>query len=377
MKHTMSATGTTRQSRPNTAFRRPDIHKAPMLIYWEVTQACDLACRHCRAEAQPHRHPLELTTAEGLALLDRFLEFGEPKPHIVFTGGDPLKRADLFDLLQASVERGFRTAITPSGTYALTREVVHRFKEVGVWMMSVSLDGSTPERHDAIRMVPGSFEQTIAAIRWAKEVDLPLQINTLVCAETYQDLPNIARLLVDLGVERWSVFFLVPVGRGKVLGEITPEQAEHVLHWLYDFAKEAPFAIKTTEAHHYRRVALQRAKAEGNRDIPKRLRFGFGIRDGAGIMFVSHIGNIYPAGFLPVTTGNVRTHDPVEVYRNHPLFQALREPDRFKGKCGYCEYRHVCGGSRARAYAVFGDPLEWDPLCAYQPAVKGGQSVVG
>ncbi len=376
MKPTTGTTGTMPRRRPQAAFQRPDIHKAPMLIYWELTRACDLACRHCRAEAIPHRHPLELTTQEGLALLDRFLEFGEPKPHIVFTGGDPLKRPDLFDLLRASVERGFLTAITPSGTYALTREAVRRFKEVGVWMMAVSLDGSTPERHDAIRMVPGSFEQTIAAIHWAKEVGLPLQINTLVCAETYDDIPNIGRLLVDLGVDRWSVFFLVPVGRGKVLGQITPEQAEDLLHWLYDFAKEAPFAIKTTEAHHYRRVALQRARAEGNREVPKRLRFGFGIRDGAGILFISHIGEIYPAGFLPIVAGNVRTHHPVEVYRKHPLFVALRDPDQYKGKCGYCEYRKVCGGSRARAYAVFGDPLEWDPLCVYQPAVGSERSAV-
>ncbi len=355
-----------------------DFHSAPMLVYWEVTRACDLACRHCRAEAQPLRHPLELTTEEGYRLLEQLRTFGDPPPHIVFTGGDPLKRPDLFDWLRRSVEMGFLTAITPSGTYALTREVVHRFKNVGVWMMSVSVDGSTAERHDAIRQVPGGFAQTINAIRWAKEVGLPLQINTLVCAETYDDIPNIGTLLADLEVERWSVFFLVATGRGKVLGDITPEQAEALLHWLYEFSQEAPFAIKTTEAHHYRRVALERARAEGNQHKLKSLRRGFGIRDGSGVMFISHIGEIYPAGFLPIVVGNVRTDNPMDVYRNHPLFQSLRNPDLYKGKCGVCEFRHICGGSRARAYATYGDPLESDPLCVYVPrAVKAQAAPAG
>lgn len=345
-----------------------DYNTAPMLVYWEVTRACDLACRHCRAEAQPLRHPLELTTEEGYRLLERLRAFGDPPPHIVFTGGDPLKRPDLFDWMRRSVEMGFLTAITPSGTYALTREVVHRFKEVGIWMMSVSVDGSTAERHDAIRQVPGSFTQTINAIRWAKEVGLPLQINTLVCAETYDDIPNVGRLLAELEVERWSVFFLVATGRGKVLGDITPEQAETLLNWLYDFSKEAPFVIKTTEAHHYRRVAVQRARAEGNTDKLRSLRRGFGVRDGSGVMFISHIGEIYPAGFLPIVVGNVRKDDPVEIYRHHPLFRSLRDPDQYKGKCGVCEFRRICGGSRARAYATYGDPLESDPLCVYTPA---------
>jgi len=339
--------------------------RAPMLIYWEVTRACDLACRHCRAEAQPQRHPLELSTEEGLRLLEQLRAFGDPPPHLVFTGGDPLKRPDLFTWMEVSL--GFLTAITPSGTYALTRDAVHRFKEVGIWMMSVSVDGSTPERHDGIRQVPGSFAQTVQAIRWAKEAGIPLQINTLVCAETYDDIPNVGRLLAELEVERWSLFFLVHTGRGKVLGDITPEQGERLLHWLFDYSREAPYAIKTTEAHHYRRVALERARAENGKKGAQGLRRGFGIRDGSGVMFISHIGEIYPAGFLPITVANVRTSDPVDVYRDDPLFRALRDANRFAGKCGVCEYRHICGGSRARAYAVTGDPLESDPFCPYVP----------
>ncbi|MDQ7029774.1 MAG: TIGR04053 family radical SAM/SPASM domain-containing protein [Ardenticatenia bacterium] len=350
---------------------------APLLVYWEVTRACDLACRHCRAEAMPARHPDELTTDEGFRLLDALTAF-RPQPHIVFTGGDPLKRPDLFAWIERAVALGFRTAITPSGTYALTREVVHRFKAAGVWMMAVSVDGSTAERHDAIRQVPGSFDQTMRAICWAQEINLPIQVNTLVCAETYDDVPAVGRLLVELGVSRWSVFFLVPTGRGRVLGDISPHQAETLLTWLYTFSRTAPFDIKTTEAHHYRRIALQQSDRQdpAQRERLAVVRRGFTIRDGAGIMFISHVGEIYPAGFLPVPVGNVRTHDPVAVYRADPLFVALRDPDRFRGKCGLCEYRIVCGGSRARAYALTGDPLESDPLCLYQPPAWPERSAV-
>lgn len=235
-------------------------------------------------------------------------------------------------------------------------------------MLSVSLDGSTAERHDAIRGVPGSYQQTVEAIGWAKEAGLPLQINTLVCAETLDDVPATGQLLADLKVERWSLFFLVPTGRGRVLREITPDESERLSHWLWDASPTAPYVIKTTEAHHYRRIALEQSSANGQTEQRvASLRRGFGIRDGAGIMFISHIGEIYPAGFLPLAAGDVHLDDPVQVYREAPLFQALRDVNRFKGKCGRCEYKVICGGSRSRAYAYTGDPLESDPLCPYEP----------
>ncbi len=348
--------------------------QAPMLVYWEVTRACDLACRHCRAEAQPHHHPLELSTAEGLHMLDQLRAFGDPPPHIVFTGGDPLKRDDLFIWIERAVELGFLIAITPSGTPLLTQDIVQRFKDAGAWMMSMSLDGSTVEKHDAIRQVPGTYDRTIQGIRWAKAAGLPLQINTLVCAETYDDVPAVGRVLADLGVERWSLFFLVQTGRGAVLGDITPQQSEEMLNWLYDYSKVAPFVIKTTEAHHYRRIAVERAREEGDKSKLSSLSRGFGVRDGSGVMFISHIGEIYPAGFLPIAVDNVRKANPVDVYRNNPLFRSLRDADQYKGKCGVCEYRHICGGSRARAYAATGDPLESDPLCLYQPRFVAAQN---
>ncbi len=335
----------------------------PLLIYWELTRACDLACRHCRAEAIPWRDPQELSTEEGAALLERLTAFGEPLPHLVLTGGDPLKRPDLFELIAHARRLGFTVALTPSGTYALTEAVIARLKEVGIWMLALSLDGSDAARHDGLRGVPGSFEQTVRAARWAAAVGLPFQINTLVCAETLPDLPAIAERVAALGARRWSLFFLIPVGRGRLLQEISPEESERLMHWLIDLAPHVPFEIKTTEAHHYRRVVLQR---EG-RHAPAAARRGFGVRDGNGIMFISHIGEVYPSGFLPLPLGNVRQQDPVALYRAHPMFQALRDPDALKGKCGRCPFRVVCGGSRARAYAVTGDPLESDPLCPYQP----------
>jgi radical SAM protein len=342
-----------------------DIHQRPLLVYWELTRACELACRHCRAEAVPNRHPDELSTEEGYRLLDQLTDFGTPLPHIVITGGDPLKRPDLWELIRAARQRGFTVAITPSGTYALTPEIVRRFKAEGIWMMAISIDGSTPERHDGIRQVPGSFEQTIRAAHWARDANLPIQVNTLVCNQTADDLSAVYDLIVELGAARWSLFFLIQVGRGKGLEEISSQQSEHICRWLFEKANEGRVDIKTTEAPHYRRVALQHNLAKTPNRIAETVRRGFGIRDGAGIMFVSHVGDVYPSGFLPMKTGNVRQQSPVDIYRHASLFVSLRDADQLKGKCRYCDFRRVCGGSRARAFAYTGDPLASDPLCPY------------
>lgn len=336
----------------------PDFERAPLLVYWEVTQACDLACRHCRADAMPRADPAELTTAEGLALLDRLEGFGDPLPHIVFTGGDPLKRADLFGLMARARRLGFTIAITPSGTPLLTREVVRRFKEAGVWMMALSLDGPDAPRHDAIRGVPGTFERTVRAADWAREVGIPLQVNTLVCKENAPGISAVHDLARSLGAERWSLFFLVAVGRGRELTPVEPGEGERILRWLAQTARHSPLLIKTTEAPHYRRVL-----STSNGGVAR----GAGVRDGCGILFLSHRGEIFPSGFLPLPAGNVRTDDPVAVYREGALFRALRQPRLFKGRCGACGFAGVCGGSRARAFAATGDPLESDPLCPYRP----------
>ena len=342
----------------------------PLLVYWELTQACDLACKHCRAEAIPRRHPLELSTEEAKRLLKELRAFGDPPPHVVMTGGDVMHRPDLLKLIDFAVGLGLPVSVAPSGTNRLTPEVIQEFKALGVQSMSLSLDGSTAERHDEFRGVPGCFAWTLGAARAIREADIPLQINTLVTAETLDDLPQIYALMKELEIARWSLFFLVQVGRGKTLQSITPAQAERLFHQLYEWAREASFAVKTTEAMHFRRVAYQRMRMEGL--SPQEIRKtsigrGFGIRDGNGIMFISHLGEVYPSGFLPLSMGNVRKWSPIEIYRDAELFCSLRDPGAFKGKCGRCEFNRICGGSRARAYTATGDPLESDPLCAYQP----------
>ncbi|MDR7517912.1 MAG: TIGR04053 family radical SAM/SPASM domain-containing protein [Armatimonadota bacterium] len=344
--------------------------RAPLLVYWELTRACDLACRHCRAEAIRARHPQELTTAEVEAVLDDARRFGDPLPHLVFTGGDPLQRPDLLTLVRAARARGFRVSVAPSGTTRLDASAVADLAAAGVESMSVSLDGSAAARHDAFRGVPGCFETTVRAARWIREAGLGLQVNTLVTDETAADLPAIFRLVSELGAARWSLFFLVPVGRGRLLREVSADDAERLCHWLVDLAATTRCALATTEAPHYRRVAYRRMRAAGLTD-PEILRTpvgrGFGVRDGNGIVFISHTGDVFPSGFLSLPAGSVRRHSLVDLYRHADLFVRLRDPSRLLGRCGRCPFRLLCGGSRARAWARTGNPLASDPLCPYRP----------
>jgi radical SAM protein len=344
--------------------------RAPMLVYWETTLACGLACRHCRATAVPERSPLELTMQEGFGLLDRVLGFGDPLPHVVFTGGDPLRRPDLEALVAGATERGIGASLAPAVTPDLTKDRLASLKAAGIQTISLSLDGSSPELHDGLRGVPGTFAMTMRAAEWAHEVGLPIQVNTLVTDTTLDDLPAIYEVVGRMGILRWSLFFLISVGRGAVLQEITPAQSEKLFGWLYDLSKVAPFQVKTTEATHYRRVATRRMEQDGLTDeeiVRTSVGRGFGIRDGNGIMFISHDGNVFPSGFLPLAVGNVRTDDIVELYRGHPVFTALRDTSRYKGRCGACQHVERCGGSRARAFAWTGDYLEADPLCPFVP----------
>ena len=350
---------------------RPYLYdRAPLLIYWEITRACDLACRHCRAEAVHQRDPRELDTAQAKRLMEAILGFDSPATHLVLTGGDPLKRSDFFDLLEHGARLGLRMSVAPSGTNALTREVFRHFRACGVESISLSLDGSDAEKHDGFRGVPGCFVRTVEAAPQARAEGLGLQINTLVTDSTEADLPAIYRLVSGLEPMRWSLFFLIQVGRGHALQGVPPERSEKIHNWLYDLSKQSSFAVATTEAPHYRRVVLERMRADG---IPlQKIRHtavgrGFGIRDGNGIMFISHDGDVYPAGFLPLLAGNVRAADIVAIYRHGKVFQEIRQTSKFKGRCGRCEFKEICGGSRARAYAAYGDAFADDPACAYEP----------
>ena len=352
----------------------PRFDSAPRRVYWEVTRACDLACRHCRAEAAPEPDPAELDPAEGLRLLESLARFGEPLPHLILTGGDPLKRPDLFALIAAARKLGFDVSGAPSGTPRLTAEAIDALSRAGVSAISLSLDGADALRHDALRGVPGCYERTLEAARACSAVGLPFQVNTLVSAETLGDLPAIYRRAAELGAARWSLFFLVSVGRGTVLRPITAEECEHLFERLLDLGEDGGPIITTTEAPHFRRVALARARrvARGAATRPRGTAgHGAGIRDGNGIMFISHTGEVWPSGFLPLSAGSVLDSDPFVLYRHSRLFRSLRSTDLLHGRCGRCEYRETCGGSRARAFAATGDPLGEDPLCSYQPAAVG------
>jgi radical SAM protein len=343
--------------------------RAPFLVIWEVTQACDLACVHCRASAVPSRHPAELSTSEGFQLLEEVRAFGDPL--MVFTGGDPLKREDLFLLLRRSIELGLRTTVTPSATPLLTKEAIEEIKDCGVARMALSLDGPDAGSHDGFRRVSGSFDRTLTGLRHARRIGLETQVNTTVTRHNLTRLPEIAALVASEGAKLWSVFFLVATGRAQAADDLTADEYESVFQFLYETSRTAPFDIKTTEAQHYRRYVAQRRKAENNgrtkSEAPGIIQRQAGINDGKGFVFISHTGEIFPSGFLPVRAGNVRSDRLGDVYRMAPLFRLLRTSDDLEGKCGDCNYRNLCGGSRSRAYALTGNYMASDPRCVYQP----------
>jgi len=375
-----------------------DFNLNPFVVIWESTRACDLSCVHCRAAAQPRRSQFELTTEEGFKLID---DIALLKPKVfVITGGDPLKREDTYDFIVYAKKLGLEPSVTPSATPLLTEGSIALMKRRGVARLAISLDASRADLHDEFRRVPGSFDLTIRAIRAAAREGIPVQVNTTVTRRTIDDLPQMVHLLRDLGIVMWSVFFLVPTGRGKQADLVTPEAVEQLFGFLYDTSKRVPFAIRTTEAMHYRRYMLQRMAAEKNESIenlldpatglidastlflqngPRKMPLGVqaqtgaisraprGVNEGKGFVFISHLGDVFPSGFLPLKAGNVKHQSLGEIYRSSDLFTGLRNSSNLKGKCGVCEFRDLCGGSRARAWAMTGDVYAADPLCTYMP----------
>ena len=359
----------------------------PFVAIWETTQACDLACIHCRACAQPLRSPQELTTDEAKGLIDEIAALEVPV--FVLTGGDPLKRPDIYELVQYASQRHVRISLTPSATPLLTRDSVVRLKAAGLARLAVSLDGPTAAIHDDFRRVPGSYQWTLDAVRWAGEVELPVQINTTITRHNLAMLDPIIALLETLDITLWSVFFLVPTGRGSAIDLLSAKEFEQVFDKLYRTSQRVLFDIKSTEAQHYRRYVLQRGTAErrvreqsaeayprfpqmsqppAGMDTPDGIgRAPRGINDGKGFVFVSHLGEVYPSGFLPVSGGNVRRQPLSDIYRNSALFRSLRDSHNLEGKCGICEYREICGGSRARSYAMTGNMFAEELCCVYEP----------
>ena len=375
--------------------QRHDVHDRPFIVIWEVTRACQLACLHCRADAITRRNPGELTLEEGRALLEGIASFPKPHPLVVLTGGDPFERPDLVDLVRHGSSIGLSVSLSPSVTPNLTPERLTEMREAGAKAVSLSLDGARAATHDAFRGFEGTYAATRVAAQQVKDAGFRLQVNSTVTRKTVEELPALLRDVIDLGAMLWSVFFLVPTGRGQALQTLSADEVEDALHWLADVSRF--IAIKTTEAPHFRRVVLQREIAAATGDDPaagrgelyRRLvemtaveldgvtvrerpaRPPIDVNSGRGFMFIDHTGKVYPSGFLPQVAGDVRVTPVTEIYRLAPIMRELRSPDSFGGKCGVCEFREVCGGSRSHAYAVTGDPLAADPSCAYLPRAKG------
>jgi len=354
-----------------------NLNQAPFLVLWELTRACQLACRHCRAEANCERSRSELTLEECAGVLDDLTGFGEHRPLIVLTGGDPAERPDLLEIIQECRHRGFSVAMTPSGTPRVTRELVRELKANGLERLAISLDAPTRQRHDSFRNVDGSFDWSRRILDWAKDEGLPVQINTTVCRANYSHFNEMAEMVEKIGAVLWSVFFLVPVGRAENSLQITSLEAERIMIRMAELSGKASFDIKSTACPQFRRVLMRRQKAVNPQDgqglavIDKSLRLGrlrsYGaINDGLGLLFISHNGGLMPSGFLPLEAGNARRDSIVEVYRKSQLFRTLRDRSLLKGKCGSCDFKDICGGSRARAYASTGDYLDEDPLCLYK-----------
>jgi AdoMet-dependent heme synthase len=342
---------------------RPSYSDAPRIVIWEMTRACALACRHCRAEAIPRRNAGELTTREAFALVDMVAKCDNPI--FILTGGDPLMRDDIYKIAEYAANKGLRVAVSPSATGRLRAESLQALARSGCRLISLSIDGPNAEVHDAFRGVRGSFERTVNGARWARAAGIKLQINTTVSRYNYGSLRDFVPLVQSLDVAQWSFFFLVPVGRAQLRDVLTAGETENAFRELYSISQSVPFHVKTIEAPHYRRYVLQHGGAGPWIHFPA-------IGDGKGFVFVSHTGEIWPSGFLPHTLGNVRTDDLLDVYREAPMMRRLRAPETFGGKCGACDFNHMCGGSRSRAFAMTGDPFTEEPTCIYVPPVLCG-----
>lgn len=350
--------------RPTAALRNPlnrwDDH--PFIVIWEVTRSCALACRHCRAEAQPRRDPRELSTEEGKALIDQVAR--ATPGYFILTGGDPMMRADIVELVAYARAQGLEVALSPSATPKFLRADLAALHAAGLHRLSLSLDGASQETHDAFRGVQGTWEWTQTAMEACRRHGLDFQINTTLTRQNLAEFDRFVALMDEIRPAMWNLFLLVPTGRGKNADLLDGPELEGLFHRLYTLSKTVPYKIKTTEGQHYRRVAWQRWREEGAKGSPPMLG---NTNDGKGFIFVSHVGDICPSGFLPMTAGNVREAELLEVYRHSPLLKSLRDPAQLQGKCGRCEWNRICGGSRARSYAMTGDYLASEPLCVYAP----------
>ena len=360
---------------PPPTHTRADFDHSPMIVFYETTRACDLACKHCRADAQRDCDPNELSTDAARRIIADLARFPKP-PLLVLTGGDPIKRPDVFDLIAFARRQELQVAMTPSATPLVTPSVIRNLKQAGLHRLAVSLDGADPATHDDFRQVSGSFSRTLRIIDDARRIGLPVQVNTTVGRHNVDQLQRIAQVLARRNIVLWSIFFIVPTGRATAEQRLTAPEVESTFAQIHRISKLVPFPVKTTEAPHYRRFILEQFKGTSTVRASMAAPGMGGTNDGKGILFISHTGEIYPSGFLPICCGQAPFDSVVRVYQQSTLFRALRDADRLGGKCGRCEFRHLCGGSRARAFAVSGDPLAEEPDCIYHPppraAAAGG-----
>lgn len=370
---------------PPWAFGYRDPEKRPLFVCWEMTKACNLSCRHCRARAIKRALPGELSVEQGKKLIEQILEFGEPYPAILFTGGDPLMRPDLMEQIAHARDLGIYTAVAASVTNILTKETMEQLRDLDVGVMSISIDGADPETHDALRGVPGTWQRSVEVLREANEIGLRIQINSTVMKSNLKQLADLFHMALVNRVAAWEVFFLVRTGRGAALENPTPEEVEDVMKFLV-FASGYGVTVRTSEGPQFRRVLresmngqltggtlyeflvgrLRKLAGQSTREAPKRLN---STGDGKGVMFVSYNGEISPSGFLQANLGKYPEESIVDVYRTNSTFVELRDPLKLRGKCSRCEYRGYCGGSRSRAFVETGSFMESDPLCIYEPVL--------
>ena len=370
----MNANHTGMKGHPHSTATGATLQANLRLVAWELTRSCNLACVHCRAAAQDRPYEGELTTAECRRVMDEIAEVAQPI--IILTGGEPLLRPDVMDLAQYGNGLGFRMTMATNGTL-LTPQIVQKMIDAGIQRISVSLDGATAKSHDAFRKVPGAFEGALRGIAMAREAKLDFQVNTTITHANIEEFPRIYELAVSLGAVAHHIFMLVPMGRGKDLAEdaISAEKYEKALHWFYGQRDKTPLQLKATCAPHYYRILRQRAKSEG-KEIDFQT-FGLdavtrGCLGGSSFVFISHVGQMQPCGYLEVDSGNLREKSFKQIWENSPVFRDLRDLNRYQGKCGKCEYIRVCGGCRARAYAIAGNYLAEEPLCLYRPRSMAG-----
>lgn len=355
----------------------------PRVIAWESTQACNLVCKHCRADAQNSPHPNELKTEEVIKFIDQIAAFS--RPIFIISGGEPLMRKDIFEIAAHATGKGLRVAMSPNGTL-INPENIIQMKSAGIRRISVSLDGSNAKKHDAIRGIEGAFDGVVCGMRYCLEEELPFQVNTTVMRQNIEDLEATHRQVIDLGAVAWHIFMLVPTGRGKIDDEITPQAYEDILNWIFEVSQTSPIPLRVTCGPQFMRIVTNKqadkqvelnlvgkqktsAHSGGHPGMDHMSR---GCLAGVGYCFISHKGEVFPCGYLPLSAGNVRNQDFQTIYQTSAVFNKLRDFHLLEGKCGVCQFKLRCGGCRARAYGMTGNYLAEEPFCVYEPPLVKG-----